>query len=221
MIARIHLAKDGPSPIPPHPRPAADRRRPGRSKRRRMQESQHEAQTLASLRDFFIAQDGAELEAAVGRLPEDLKSAVPAVPDWDAAEFDFNRFFVGPRILAAPPYASVYLSPEPQVMGEAALEARRIYAALGLQSPFDARLPDDHLSLELDALRIMQGVLSHTPSEPLKELRDCFVHEHLNVWVPLFARRVRMVAPEHTIIRFMADAVERCVESVAESKGRF
>ncbi|MES9996057.1 molecular chaperone TorD family protein [Desulfovibrio aminophilus] len=186
-----------------------------------MQESQHEAQVLASLRDFFIAKDGVELEAAAGSLPVDLKAAVPAVSDWESVEFDFNRFFVGPRVLAAPPYASVYLSPEPQVMGEAALDARRVYEALGLQSPFDAQLPDDHLSLELDALRIMQGVLSHTPSEPLKALRDCFVHEHLNAWVPLFARRVRSVAPEHTVIRFMADAVERCVESVAESKGRF
>jgi TorA maturation chaperone TorD len=44
---------------------------------------------------------------------------------WEGAEFVFNRLFVDPAALQAPPYASYYLEPEQQLMGKSMLKDQR------------------------------------------------------------------------------------------------
>ena len=125
---------------------------------------------LAALRDFFWAPNGAALRQAYADLAATaaLTSAV-SMPgqadeestDWQAVEFAFNRFFVGPQAVIAPPFASIYLDPEPQLMGRTTLQVRDLYRLLNLQPAGAGVIPDDHISFELDLYRqlLMAAVL--------------------------------------------------------------
>lgn len=157
-------------------------------------------QILAPLRDFFMARDERQLQEAyadIHALLETLRqdTGAPAAPapegiDWEQAIFGFNRLFVGPKALLAPPYASVWLDPEPFLMGEATMEARHVYEMLGLGSPLRNKLPDDHLSLELDVLMAMHVSLACREAPPLRDLRRHFLERHVLRWMPQFCDRV-------------------------------
>ena len=94
---------------------------------------------LIGLRDFFMAENEDQLRlayvAATGALaPGAIPAPEAANVDWEETLFGFNRLFVGPMALQAPPYSSVWLSPEPYLMGKSALDARHVYHMLGLES---------------------------------------------------------------------------------------
>ncbi len=164
--------------------------------------------TLIALRDFFAARDGAALAAALAALgsaaaPAQRVMAPPAAGP-DDIEFAFNRLFVGPGALDAPPYASVYLDTESRLMAESTRQAAAVYDALGLHSPLSGSLPDDHIALELDALvafaELREGSerndRPHGRSQPwrgaeLDALWRWFLCEHVARWVPPFLERVR------------------------------
>jgi TorA maturation chaperone TorD len=147
-------------------------------------------QIIAALRDFFLGPDAAALQSASRRLARAAGRPCPT-SDWLEAEYAFNRLFVGPMAPQAPPYASVYLEPEPRLMGTSTLQARHLYQMVGLVCPWQDTMPDDHLSLELDAcLRIRQGALAEASSD-LTEIYAYFLTQHLAGWLPLFSRRVR------------------------------
>ena len=59
------------------------------------------------------------------------------------AEYAFNRLFVGPGPVPAPPYASVYLDAEPLLMGQAAVSMRELIWSLGLAVREEDNLPED------------------------------------------------------------------------------
>ncbi|MEW5723943.1 MAG: molecular chaperone TorD family protein [Thermodesulfobacteriota bacterium] len=173
------------------------------------------------MRDFFLSRDAADLAAAYKTLAG--LGPAPDPGDWEAVEFAFNRLFVGPMKLAAPPYASVYLDPEPRVMGESTLQARRVYQALGLESPWEGRLPDDHISLELDACLHFQAALAKAPAEELSALWRYFILEHLGTWVPRFVDRVREAPLVPAPIVFVIDQLVAWLDqemSAARSAGK-
>ncbi|WP_051445070.1 TorD/DmsD family molecular chaperone [Desulfocurvus vexinensis] len=155
-----------------------------------MESRQDRTALTTALRDFFFASGGEALRQAYARLGAVPGAPAPRVDDWEREEFAFNRLFVGPGALQAPPFASVYLDAEPQVMGPTTLLVRRIYAAAGLASPWGGALPDDHLSLELDAAEAMAASLDATPDEGLARLRAFLVAEHMAAWIPGLVRAV-------------------------------
>ena len=110
-----------------------------------MSPSLPEMQTLAqALRDFFSSTN-AEAEALAAAATR--FAPVEILPDsinWQAEEYAFNRLFVGPQAVPAPPYASVYLEAEPRLMGNAATDMREILQALGLAAPEGQ--PDDFIA---------------------------------------------------------------------------
>lgn len=166
----------------------------------------HTHAAAEALRDFFLAAGSAELRGAYERLA-DAGADPPPVEDWDELEFAFNRLFVGPRSPVAPPYASVYLDGQALLMGSTTLTIRHMYYALGLTSPWENSLPDDHLGLELDAWRQMQCAASAVESEELRELQD-FLQDHLRKWVPLFAARVREAGDLPPALLFVVSLLE-------------
>ena len=101
--------------------------------------------TLTALRDFFMARTGADLATAYAQLAKNgcCGKSIGKMKDmdWEKAEFVFNKLFVGPMALQAPPYASYYLEPEPQLMGQSTLRVQRLYEMAGLVSPFKEQLP--------------------------------------------------------------------------------
>ncbi len=166
----------------------------------------HPDAALAALRDFFAAGSGAELERACARLA--TAGCVPPPEADEDLEYDFNRLFVGPGRLAAPPYASVYLETEPRLMGETTLLVRAVYHALGLASPRQSALPDDHLSLELDAALALRAAAGEADGPEMAALRRYFLAEHLGRWLPAFAARVREASPHPAV----ACAVSRLLD---------
>ena len=125
--------------------------------------------------------------------------ALPAMPPYEAsafreAEYAFNRIFVGPGHVPAPPYASVYLDAEPLLMGRAAVSMRDLFRSMGLAVREEDNLPEDHLACELEAWLVLRslasaddGALRRSADEALLWLLD----GHMQIWIPEFLSRAR------------------------------
>lgn len=163
---------------------------------------------LEAIRDFFVARNARELAAAYARLA-DLEPAAPTVADWQQVEFAFNRLFVGPRSPVAPPFASVYLEAEPQLMGASTLKIRQMYELVGLASPRKNVIPDDHLSFELDAYRQLCLAQQQLAAGELIALRDYLLNRHLARWLPLFINRVNAAPAVPEAIRFVLNCLDQ------------
>jgi TorA maturation chaperone TorD len=70
--------------------------------------------------------------------------------DVDGLRDDFNRLFIGPNKVLAPPWESVYFSSDRQMFQIQTLEVRNWYARFGLEIVNLNKEPDDHLGLELE-----------------------------------------------------------------------
>ncbi|MCG8617892.1 MAG: molecular chaperone TorD family protein [Desulfobacterales bacterium] len=163
---------------------------------------------IAGLRDFFAAVDAAALQAAYAATNNFPLDKV----DWQQVEYDFNRLFVGPAAPAAPPYASVYLDENADLMGKSTLGIRQLYNSLGMQVPDPGALPDDFISYELDALLVILG------QQPLdmKALKS-LVSRHMGAWVPAFCERCRQADRVPQPVRHMVDLLESLVHTLSQS----
>ena len=172
--------------------------------------------TLAGLRDFFLARTGKDLCAAYAKLssngdPQYFPGTLATV-DWEAAEFVFNKLFVGPKGLQAPPYASYYLEPEPQLMGNSTLRVRRLYEMAGLISPLQGHLPCDHLGVELDAALGMLTMAEHSKADEPRALWRYFLNDHLKVWLPSFLDRARRADDGHPAVDLALNRLQAWLE---------
>ena len=170
----------------------------------------------AAVRDFFIAQNAAELRTAVTDLPSAWPDERLHNADWEQTEFAFNRLFVGPMALEAPPYASIYLEDEPQVMGRTTMLVRSVYEMIGLVSPWKNTLPDDHVSLELDAamaLHRLYQVATSPVRGQVEELRGFFLEEHVQVWMPRFCARIETAPSVTPVLLCVAGALRQWLET--------
>ncbi|WP_449315751.1 TorD/DmsD family molecular chaperone [Rubneribacter sp.] len=121
-------------------------------------------------------------------------------------EVDYNRLFVGPGALKAPPYESYYAS-EARAPGSGRLrteEERQVagaYARCGYAVPEGlAELPD-HVAVELEFLALLArdeaAAWEAGDDRRALELQDAqegFVEEHLGRWIEQLAARVRAEA---------------------------
>lgn len=146
---------------------------------------------IEALRDFFDAADGREIERSFSRLSRCFNQGLckeTQYPDisWVEIEYQFNRLFVGPGQITAPPYASVYLEKQPVLMGPTTLDIRGIYASLELEVPDKGRIPDDFIAYELEALHV---ILTTHPLDAL--VLEQFLVGHMIRWIPKFCDRCR------------------------------
>jgi putative dimethyl sulfoxide reductase chaperone len=145
--------------------------------------------TGCALRDFFIADSGNKMLLAYQELCA-VHPELPVEESADTIEFAFNRLFVGPKAPVAPPFASVYLEENELVMGRTTLDARDLYASLGLSSPWQGEFPDDHISLEIDACLHLRQLMSQAKDNTITEFYQQFLQEHLLEWAPVFNHRI-------------------------------
>ncbi len=156
---------------------------------------------LTSLRDFFISRQSSEIAKTCIALSHECATLGPvAATNWQDVEFAFNRLFVGPQAVLAPPFASIYLESEPHVMGETTLMVRRLYQTVGLVSPWEGRIPDDHISLELDACLHMRMGLLKSGSSQLCDIYSYFLNEHMARWIPAFIAKINEAQELHPVI---------------------
>lgn len=117
--------------------------------------------------------------------------------DTAAVVYDYNRLFVGPDKLQAPPYESVYTSEDRLVMQDSTRAVRRFYAAFGIVPARLNREPDDSAALELEFYSYLQArTIEALQAQDVPALREFasaqqrFYNEHLAVWLPSMCRLV-------------------------------
>ena len=144
---------------------------------------------LAALRDFFAAGDADKRAEAFRNL---TGPAGPSLSeDWNAIEYAYNRLFVGPAAPIAPPFASVYLEPEPRLMGETTVKVGHFRRMIGLLAPFREDTPEDHIAGELDICVYLRDTIERSNSTELKAAYAWFLGRHMAAWIPQFLERVR------------------------------
>lgn len=106
-------------------------------------------------------------------------------------EWDFNRLFVGPGKMLAPPWESVHRSSDGLTFQRCTLEVRGVYEEFGLQAPELHREPDDHLALELAFVAHLSELAVSAAEQGDQALVDrCFgaqrrfLEDHAMAWMP-------------------------------------
>jgi len=125
--------------------------------------------------------------------------------------YEFNRLFVGPATPVAPPYESVYLSPDHLVMGEQTLAVRKMYRQENLQAVGQRHEPDDFISTELEFAayllsRIIEAQVAKNNAKIklYKTLYHEFWQQHLGLWLGTFAHTVSQSA-KHPVFSALSD----------------
>ncbi|MBB4200813.1 hypothetical protein CCR94_10100 [Rhodoblastus sphagnicola] len=184
--------------------------------------------TLVGLRDFFAARDGlAMVSASVAVIEAARASSDTNIADFgivapetaEELEYAFNRLFVGPRTVVAPPYASVYLDSDRRLMGNATRAAVAAYHELGVLAPSPDGLPEDHLALELEAALVFRDLIAHGRAEFAAPWRR-FLLDHLAVWTPAFVQRVLTLPDVSPTIRQVATQLSAWVADETQAYRR-
>lgn len=157
----------------------------------------------AALRDFFASVNAEELAASADAVAREFGLPLNPDTDWTEVEYDFNRLFVGPAAVPAPPYASAYLE-EPTLMGSPALKVREAYRTLGLQVPDQGSTPDDHIAFELDALTAAGANAGNATG---------LVRDHMGDWVPKFTAAVKTQSDVSEPIDMVVGALDSWLEA--------
>lgn len=103
------------------------------------------------------------------------------------AKFDFSRLFIGPEMLLAPPYESVYIRKERVLMQKETLIIRNFYESAGLTVSKLGKEPDDYIGFELEFICYLLHNLINEEEENVRwlELYVNFLEHHFLKWVQL------------------------------------
>lgn len=116
----------------------------------------------------------------------------------EALLLDYTRLFLGPNVILAKPYGSVYLDDEALVMGDSTIKALACYSSAGFSVAEDFREMPDHVAVELEFLYLLtfkenQALADNNPiaARQFAELKGRFLVEHLGAWIEPFGERIR------------------------------
>lgn len=142
---------------------------------------------------------------------------------------DYNRLFIGPGALLAPPWESVYRSKERLVFGEETLQVRDFYQRFGLEVKNLNKEPDDHIGLEMEFIAYLcqeaiQKIQDNEDAVPYIQATRQFLQEHLAQWVPEFCGDIEEGARTGFFrglakftrgwLEFDGEAVAECLEAM-------
>ena len=163
---------------------------------------------VASLRELLDAASNPLIAQAL----DDIAALSERLAGMDAEaarlelEVDYNRLFVGPGKLLAPPYESFYRS-EPDENGRGTICGVPMLAVKDVYQRFNVELPDhfvdypDHVAFELEFLSLLATreaeALESGDEEALAAFRsgqEMFRTQHLGVWFAQFAENVKQGA---------------------------
>ncbi|WP_378955087.1 molecular chaperone [Pelosinus sp. sgz500959] len=104
--------------------------------------------------------------------------------------YEYNKLFVGPGKLLAPPFESSYRNKLGLVMQEETLAVRNFYKKIGVEVKAKNSIPDDHLVLELEFIcYLLAQAAKKTESEHIEApneyliLYKLFFIEHIKPWL--------------------------------------
>lgn len=109
-------------------------------------------------------------------------------------QMEYQRLFLGPGPLGAPPWESYYRSNDNLLSEDWNCQVRSRYQRYGLTFIRNKNEPDDHLLLELEFLTfLINACLQVKDPEHFQLLiseQISFIENHLVKWIPLFCQRV-------------------------------
>ncbi len=112
-------------------------------------------------------------------------------------ESEYDRLFIGPGQVLAPPWESVFVKEGRLIFQEVTLQVRDWYRRHGLQSVKLHQEPDDHIGLELTFLAHMAGeglaaleIGDDVAFEAANNAQRQFLSEHVLNWATLWCDQV-------------------------------
>lgn len=108
---------------------------------------------------------------------------------------DFAQAFLGNTKTSAPPYESVFTSPDGHLMQEAYVQMTKILEQHNINVSEKYSEPADHIAIQLDFMGNL--VLKTLESDSEAEIRTAFaaqhnfIEQHLLNWLPALAEKVR------------------------------
>ncbi|TCK61954.1 TorD/DmsD family molecular chaperone [Seleniivibrio woodruffii] len=104
---------------------------------------------------------------------------------------NFNKLFIGPGHLFAPPWESVYKEQDRTIFGEATLKVRNRYRKFGLEIHNLHKEPDDHMAYECAYLNFLcaTAAADETAEDVRKEIAE-FIKDHPASWVDEFTEKM-------------------------------
>ena len=103
---------------------------------------------------------------------------------------DYTRLFIGPFDLLAPPYGSIYLDDQRQVMGDSTMEVLQLYRQAGLILSDDLKQPPDYIVTELEFVYYLIGKYLETGDEQRLVQLETFLNKYLGKWIGEFINRI-------------------------------
>jgi TorA maturation chaperone TorD len=132
-----------------------------------------------------------------GQYISSMKSDIAGMTGVGTLEVDYARLFVGPFNLLAPPYGSVYLEGERQVMGASTADVQMRYRAGGLDIDTGFKDAPDHVAAELEFMhflifKAMEAAGQGDAHQVVASLanQQSFLEIHLGAWIHDFADKV-------------------------------
>jgi len=132
-----------------------------------------------------------------GKNINNMQADIAGMAGPENLEVDFARLFVGPFNLLAPPYGSVYLEGERQVMGVSTADVQRRYQAAGLDVATGFKDAPDHIAAELEFMHcLIFNTMEAANQGDVNRIVTCllnqqsFLEVHLGAWVQEFAGHV-------------------------------
>lgn len=115
----------------------------------------------------------------------------------DELKSEYNRLFIGPGHLPAPPWESVYLSKEKIIFDEHTLAVRDFYKRWKVAPTRINKEPDDHIGFELEFMAILiSKSIRALEKGNMEELKDVikgqveFLDKHPLVWIDEFSNKL-------------------------------
>ncbi|MCI5145102.1 MAG: molecular chaperone TorD, partial [Candidatus Electrothrix sp. AR3] len=135
--------------------------------------------------------------------------------DAEALCIDYARLFIGPFELLAPPYGSVYLEKNKQVMGASTMDVQQAYQQAGLTLTLQE--PPDHIAFELEFLAYLAALEGKalakgepTEQERLAQMKQDFLDTLLAPWIPIFCQKIKDNATQ-PFYQHLAECLEKTV----------
>ncbi|OED43813.1 hypothetical protein ACH42_09040 [Endozoicomonas sp. (ex Bugula neritina AB1)] len=127
------------------------------------------------------------IQEGVSLITNELQSS----SDLNTIRQDFAALFVGPNVLRAAPWGSVYLTEEQTLCGESTLAVKAFYRECGLAIDTGEREPEDHLGLMFafmaDRITRMHDALEAGGSiDGDMDILKSFLTDHVLTWAPRF-----------------------------------
>lgn len=115
--------------------------------------------------------------------------------DIDELTVEYARLFVGPMTLQAPPYGSIYLEHDRQVMGESTQSVMQFYRESGLAMDTEFTEMPDHIAVELEFISYCLQLAASSDDQAEVSLwldrASSFRERFLGQWSGLFCAALR------------------------------